>query len=138
MRSPAETAAPGRSAVRSSREEQGKHVSPWRRGATDFDGLSGEERSKLHFLLLSQFMLGLGDSIATPDRSDSFAQFIDGAASSSLNLFPQWWKTFRGAPEFFAPNYTRHVGDLARQADAPDVLEFMPWFAVDESEKGGA
>ena len=53
-----------------------------RRGSVDWDGLSGEEQAKLHFLLLSQFMLGVGDSIATPDRSDPFAHFIDGAVVS--------------------------------------------------------
>ncbi len=113
------------------------HSDIWRRGCVDFDGLSGEEQSKLHFLLFSQFMLGLGDSIATPDRSDPFARIMDTAAASSLPIpgFRQWWETFRGAPELINPDYTRHIESLAAQPGALDPLEFLPWFSNESNGK---
>ena len=105
-----------------------------RRGSVDFDGMTKADQTKVHLLLLSQFMLGLGDSIASPDRADRLARFVDGAVASSLSTpgFKQWWGRFRGLPQVLAPEYVDHLERLA--PNSIDMLEFMPWFVPDESK----
>ena len=45
-----------------------ENESVFRAGSDDFSALTPSDQSKLHLLLLSQFMLGLGDSVASPTR----------------------------------------------------------------------
>ncbi len=117
------------------------NVDIWRRGSVDFESLSGEEQSKLHWLLMSQFFVGLGDSIATPDRRDPLARFIDGAISRVLLGLPgfrSWWTTFKRAPEQVTPEYTTYLESLADQYDGRDPFEYAPWYVPDaaNTERG--
>ena len=116
----------------------GENEDVFRRGLVDFDRMSRPDQSKLHLLLLSQFMLGLGDSIATPDRSDTFAKFIDGAVAMSVRTpgGGQWWGKFRGATQMLAPGYAAQLDELATRTDLPDMLEFMPWFVPEDAGRG--
>ena len=96
------------------------------------DALSGADQTKLHLLLLSQFMLGLGDSVASPNRADAFSAFIDNSVAMGASVFPQWWSRFKGMPEGLAPDYVAHIEALA--PDAPSLRETMPWFYQDNLE----
>ncbi len=106
--------------------------SVFRGGTADFDALSSADQTKLHLLLLSQFMLGLGDSVASPNRADAFSTFIDNSVAMGVSVFPQWWSRFKGMPEGLAPDYAAHIEALA--PDAPSVRETMPWFYQDNVE----
>ena len=78
----------------------------------------------------------MGDSIATPDRSDQFATFIDTAVAITAGApgFSQWWSRFKGALQAMVPSYVDRIDQIAQSPDTPDLLEFMPWFVPDESK----
>ena len=97
-----------------------------RRATVDFEGMSGSDQTKAHLLFLSQFMLGLGDSIASPDRSDTFATWIDNVVAMGLKTAPSWWSRFKGTPESLVPDYVARVEALA--PELPSLHQSMPWF----------
>ena len=110
----------------------------WRRGTVDFEGLSKDDQSRLHYLLLSHFMLGLGDSIATPDRSDQFASFIDTSVAFMAHTpgLSQWWNKWKRTVggQDATKSYVAHIERMS----PPDLLEALPWFEPDDSEHQGA
>ncbi len=106
--------------------------SVFRAGGADFAALSPGDQSKVHLLLLSQFMLGLGDSVASPKRGDEFSSFIDGSIALGTKIFREWWDHFRGWPLDIAPEYVARLEALA--PDAEKLADTMPWFRRDEIE----
>ena len=109
-----------------------ENESVFRAGVNDFSGLAPGDQSKVHLLLLAQFMLGLGDSVASPTRSDAFSSFIDSSIAIAPTAFPEWWNKFRSWPREVAPDYVTRIETLA--PDAPRIAEAMPWFRPDDSE----
>ena len=104
----------------------------WRRGSVDFEGLSGEEQSQLHTVLLYHLMLGLADSTIDPRRSTDFAQFLDGAFAATVRTpgFSQWWSRFKGIVDRVGiSDYVQHID----RSDPPDLLTYMPWYAPDSN-----
>ncbi len=110
-----------------------ENESVFREGSADFSALSHGDQSKVHLLLTSQFMLGLDDSVASPDRADEFSSFIDGSIAIGAKEFPQWWNRFKGMPESLAPDYVARIEALA--PDAPTIRDTMPWFGPDNPER---
>ena len=109
-----------------------ENESVFRAGSDDFSALTPSDQSKLHLLLLSQFMLGLGDSVASPSRADAFSSFIDSSIAIGTATFPEWWNEFRGWPQGIAPEYVARIDALA--PEAPELFDNMPWFRPDEGE----
>ena len=104
----------------------------WRRGSADFYSLSRTEQTQLHQVLLYHFMLGWADSLIDPTRSNEFAEFLDTGFAAVIRTpgFGQWWEQFKGLVQGLNPDYYDRIEAL----DPPNMLEFIPWFAPENSE----
>ena len=111
-------------------------VDVFRRGIRDFESLSPKDQTRLHLVLFNHFMLGFADSMIDPKRIGPFAPFLDVAFAAITRApgFLPWWHRVRGTFEGLGPDYYARLG----KTEAPDLLEFAPWFAYDESEREGA
>ncbi len=102
-------------------------VEIWRRGLADFESLNGEEKSRLHFVLLSHFMLGQAQRMVDPEGSEPLSKTVDLfiAATVKQGGFQQWWDTFKG----LIPDevYTNRIDNLPAAKDI-SFAESMPWF----------
>ena len=67
-----------------------------------------------------------------PERSSEFAQFLDTAFASVVRVpgYTQWWDQFKGIFRQMSPSYYARI----ESADPPNLLEFMPWFALEDAE----
>ena len=107
----------------------------FRRSASDFNSLSGSEKSQVHFVLLNHLMLGWADSTIDPQRSSEFARFLDTAFATTVRApgFAQWWDHFKGIFGQWSPSYL----DRIEQADVPGLGAAMPWLFEERADGEG-
>ncbi len=107
-------------------------VEIWRRGTTDFESLTNHEKSRLHFLLLGQFMLGQAQRMVDPEGSEALSKLVDYFIAVTVNQpgCRQWWQTFSG----LVPD-KEYVERIDKYPGAQNVRwkDDLPWFSPDQT-----
>ena len=104
-----------------------------RRASVDFDGLSKTDQTRVHVWLLSQCWLSFGNNLVDPQRKSPFTSISDGVTAHLVRApgFSQWWNTSKPLIGALAQEYVDRIDDLS--PSQPDLHEFSPWFAPDET-----
>ncbi|MGR8946688.1 MAG: hypothetical protein ACU84Q_01485 [Gammaproteobacteria bacterium] len=105
-------------------------VEIWRKGTHDFNSLTEHEKSRLHTIFLSHYMLGQAQRLIDPDGNEELSKFADYfvAVTVSQAGVRTWWDTFKGAlPD---QEYVARI-DAYPKVSIPKWEKFLPWFTPD-------
>jgi len=98
-----------------------------RRGVVDFDSLTDPEKSRLHMILWTHYMLGQAQRMIDPAGGEELSKFADYLVSSTMKQpgFQKWWRSVKHAlPD---QEYVQRIDDYV----IPQAVmweNWLPWF----------
>ncbi|NNL85874.1 MAG: hypothetical protein HKP27_09490 [Myxococcales bacterium] len=104
-----------------------------RRAIRDFDGLTNNEKSVASGFLAALFVSAQTTFAVRSSPRPSRMERITASWIASPGL-QSWWTASK---ETYSAPFVNQIEKLAREGMAP-IEEVWPWFALDDSEKGGA
>ena len=116
-------------------------TSLFRRGSSDFAGLSGDDQMAFHNWLIAFFWIGQNEyALEQRDLADEEHARASLRIMAALIRTPgigEWWGA--AGSYAFEPAFSQHLERLATQLDSgPTIHDALPWLAADRAMQGGA